>query len=191
MARHLQNISNEIKESYDVKKLLLNQVKIIEKISLVISKAISANHTVFLLGNGGSAADAQHIAAELVGQFSPKKRPALPAIALTTNSSLITAIANDASFDNIFYRQIEAFVKKNDIVIAISTSGKSKNVLKGVKLAKLKGAQIISLTGKETNPLSKISDISLHVPSKNTQRIQECHILIGHIICGIVEKNWK
>jgi len=143
---------------------------------------------VILFGNGGSAADAQHIAAEFVGHFSSDRR-ALPAIALTTDTSVLTAISNDFGFDKIFYRQCDALVKEGDIVIAISTSGSSTNVIKGVQKAKEKKAITIALTGKKGGKLKDIADISVIVPSNNTQRIQEVHTTIGHIICELVEKN--
>jgi len=185
-------IKNEIEESVNVKQTLLNDIMTIDKITRTILRALKSKNTVFLLGNGGSAADAQHIAAEFVGRFSHKvNRQALPAVALTTNSSILTAISNDFDFDQVFTRQIEAFVHKNDVVIGLSTSGKSKNVLDAIKLAKKKGAITIGFTGKSKNSLSRLCSITLHVQSNNTQRIQECHITIGHIICGLVEKYLK
>lgn len=190
MGSHHNEILKEIQHSSHIKKLLCREAETIEKISQVIVNAIKSGNAIFIMGNGGSAADAQHIAAELVGQYEHNvKRPGLPVMALTTNSSILTAISNDISFEKIFYRQIEAFTKKNDVVIGISTSGKSKNVINAIKLSKSKGAVTIVFTGKGKNPLSKITDLVLQVPSTNTQRIQECHILVGHIICGIVEKS--
>jgi len=192
MKGYLDSIKNELEESSNVKKLLTHEAKTIEKIAIIVTKAIKSGNSIFLCGNGGSAADAQHIAAEFVGQFDHSvKRPAISASAFTTNTSTITAISNDISFDKIFYRQVEAFVKRNDVVIGISTSGKSKNVIEALKLAKKKKAITISFTGKNKSPLSKISDYTLHVPSTNTQRIQESHITVGHIICGIVENSFR
>ncbi|MGI0088368.1 MAG: D-sedoheptulose-7-phosphate isomerase [Nitrosotalea sp.] len=190
MGKHTRAILEQISDSIDSKTKLKREAEVIEKIAVSLIKAINSGRTIFLLGNGGSAADAQHIAAELVGQYGHKiKRSGIPAIALTTNTSTITAIGNDLSFDKIFYRQVEAFVKSGDVIIGISTSGKSKNVIEAIKLAKLKGALAIAFTGKNKNPLSEICDIVLHAPSTSTQRIQECHITVGHILCDLVENN--
>lgn len=185
-------IEKEILESIEVKKKLILQKSSILKIAYECVKSIKNGNKIIIFGNGGSAADSQHIVAELIGMFSHKtKRKAYPAIAFTTNTSILTAIGNDISFDQIFARQIEGLCKKGDVVIGISTSGKSKNVIEAIKLAKLMNAKTVLLTGENKNPLSKIVDISLNVPSKNTQRIQECHILIGHIICMIIENKLK
>lgn len=192
MAKFIKEIKNEISNSIIVKEKLKEEAETIEKISKIIIKTIKSGNMVFFIGNGGSAADAQHIAAELVGQYNHKiKRRGLPAMALTTNSSILTAIANDISFENVFERQVEAFVRENDVIIGISTSGRSKNIIKAMDLAKTKKAITIAFTGANENPLSKISDISLHVPSTNTQKIQECHITAGHIICALVERECK
>ena len=183
-------IINNIDESIATKTRLKKQVKIIEKIADIIFNTIQNDGTVFLFGNGGSAADAQHIAAELVGKFQ-KKRKGLSAVALTTNTSILTSIGNDFGYDFVFERQVESLVKSTDVVIGISTSGNSENVLRGIQLAKKIGAETISLTGSKPNKLEKISNITLKVPSNSTQRIQEAHILIGHIICEIVENRLK
>ena len=143
---------------------------------------------LILFGNGGSAADAQHLAGEMVGRFL-KERAALPAIALNTNTSILTALGNDYDFDVIFSRQLEAWVKRDDVVIGISTSGNSPNVLKGVETANSQSAQTIGLTGCGGGQLAKIVDLALVVPSDDTPRIQEAHITIGHILCDIVEKT--
>jgi len=188
----IEHIENEILDSIEVKKKLIFQKSIILKIAYECVKSIKKGNKILLFGNGGSAADSQHIVAELVGIFSHRvKRKSLPAIALTTNTSILTAIGNDISFDKIFARQIEGICKKGDVVIGISTSGKSLNVIEAIKLAKKMKAKTIALTGENKNSLSKIVDISLNVPSKNTQRIQECHILIGHIICMLIENKLK
>lgn len=145
---------------------------------------------ILLIGNGGSAADAQHIAGELVGNLDPKrKRRALPALALTTNTSTLTAISNDYGYEEVFARKVEAFAThKEDILIAITTSGNSPNILRAVKVAKEKGIRVIGLTGKGGGELKKIADLSIVIPSQNTQRIQETHIAIGHIVCDLVEE---
>ncbi|WP_157928099.1 D-sedoheptulose-7-phosphate isomerase [Candidatus Nitrosotalea okcheonensis] len=140
---------------------------------------------VVFFGNGGSAADSQHIAAEFTGKFKTYQR-FLPAIALTTNTSALTAISNDFSFDDIFSMQVKSLVNKNDLVIGISTSGNSTNVIKGVLEAKKIGAKTVSFTGAKGGKLAKIADIIIKVPSDDTQRIQEFHIMIGHILCELV-----
>ena len=188
MVKMTSIINNNIDESIATKTRLKKQIKIIEKIADVIFNTIQKDGTIFLFGNGGSAADAQHIAAELVGKFQ-KKRKGLSAMALTTNTSILTSIGNDFGYDFVFERQVESLVKSTDVVIGISTSGNSENVLRGIQLAKKIGAETISLTGSKSNKLEKISNITLKVPSNSTQRIQEAHILIGHIICEIVENR--
>jgi D-sedoheptulose 7-phosphate isomerase len=155
---------------------------------MLIARALKNGKKVVLFGNGGSAADAQHIACELAGRFKLERR-GLPAIALTTNTSTITAIANDYGYDKVFSRQVEAIVDKGDIVIGISTSGKSPNVIEGVKAAKEHGAITVGLTGAEGGRLEKVVDICIKVPSDDTPRIQETHITIGHIICQLVEES--
>ncbi len=140
-----------------------------------------------IFGNGGSAADAQHIAGELVGRFK-KERRAIDATALSTNTSILTAIANDYSFDEVFARQVEAICGPGDVVIGISTSGKSRNVIEALKKAKGIGCKTIGFGGESGFP-SGTADLEIRVPSRNTQRIQECHILIGHILSGIVEAS--
>ena len=143
------------------------------------------------MGNGGSAADSQHFAAELIGRFK-HERKSLPAISLTTDTSVITALSNDYSVDVIFSRQCESLVDKKDVVIAFSTSGQSKNVINAVKISKKKGAKIISFIGNNTMPLSKYSDVILNVPSKSTPHIQEVHRILMHIICELVEREiWQ
>ena len=179
-------IEGTINESILVKEKLKEYQDVIKKIGNMISDCINRGGKVFIFGNGGSAADSQHIAAELVGKYQ-QKRKGLPAIALTTNSSIITAIGNDFGYEFVFERQIEAMTTSNDIVIGISTSGNSLNVINGILAAKKIGAMTIGLTGQKGRRLEEVADIILKVPSDNTQRIQECHIMIGHIICDIVE----
>ena len=150
---------------------------------------IKKDGKIILFGNGGSAADAQHIAAEFVGRFKIE-RISMPAIALTTDSSILTSIGNDYSFELIFSRQCESLVQEGDVVIALSTSGNSINVLNGVKMAKKKKAKIIGLLGNSGGKISELSDVSIIVNSNSTPRIQEAHRLIAHIICEIVEKQF-
>ena len=153
-----------------------------------VMEAFRSGGKVLLFGNGGSAADAQHIATELVCRFK-KERKALPALALSTNSSLVTAQANDKGFETIFSRQIGTWAKKGDIAIAISTSGNSPNILEGAKRAKEKGIKTIGFIGQGGGKLKGLVDLPLIVPSDNVPRIQETHITIGHIICHLVEEE--
>lgn len=148
---------------------------------MVIKKTI-------LAGNGGSAADAQHIAAELVGRYG-FDRPSIPSLALTTDTSNLTAIGNDYGYDQVFSRQLEGMGQKGDIFIGISTSGNSINIIKAFESAKLKGITTIALTGRDGGEMAKLADVALVVPSDSTPRIQESHILIGHILCDIIEKE--
>ena len=186
-------IRNQLRESAEVK------IKTAELLSPAIARAahmvIEAYRKggkLLLIGNGGSAADAQHIAAELVGHLDHTRlvRRALPALALTTNSSILTAIGNDHGYDSVFARKVEAFADNgSDILMAITTSGNSPNILKAVEAAKAKGISVIGLTGKGGGKLKDMVDLALIVPSHNTQRIQETHIVIGHIICDLVERG--
>lgn len=182
-------IREEIKESIRVKRIILESlVPQIKELAEAVIQAYRAKKKVILFGNGGSAADAQHIACELVGRFR-KERRALPAIALSTNTSTLTAIGNDYGYEAVFARQVEAFVEEGDIVIGISTSGDANNVLDGLKVAKEKEAKTVGLSGKSGGILKSLVDLCLIVPSNSTSRIQEAHITIGHIICGIVERE--
>jgi D-sedoheptulose 7-phosphate isomerase len=158
----------------------------VEKAAVAVAKAVKGGGKLIVFGNGGSAADSQHIVAELVGRFK-KERRAIPAVALTTNTSTLTAIANDYGYDVSFSRQIEALAAKGDVVLAISTSGNAKNVLAAVRKAREMGLVTIGLTGGEGGELAKTADISVIVPSRVTARIQESHIMIGHIICEFAE----
>ncbi|OGX30323.1 MAG: phosphoheptose isomerase [Omnitrophica WOR_2 bacterium RIFCSPHIGHO2_01_FULL_49_10] len=183
-----KKIEGILEESISVKKgLIASQLDAIEKAAGVIIKALKAGGKVIIFGNGGSAADSQHIAAELVGRFL-KERKGLPAVALTTNTSILTAIANDYSYDDVFSRQLDAIADGKDVAIGISTSGKAVNVIKAVELANNKGIDTIALTGCDGGGLAKIAKISIIVPSKSTPRIQESHVAVGHILCQVVEE---
>jgi D-sedoheptulose 7-phosphate isomerase len=184
-------IIDRINKNIEIKQNILKNIDLIEKINIVakmIIKACKENKKVILFGNGGSAADAQHLAAELVNKFY-LDRKSLPAIALTVNTSILTAIGNDYSFDQIFSKQLEGIGAEGDIAIGISTSGNSKNVIEGLKFAKEKKLYTIGFTGKNGGKINNIVDICINVPSDDTPRIQEVHIMIGHIICEIVEKE--
>jgi D-sedoheptulose 7-phosphate isomerase len=152
----------------------------------ILIEALQNNRTIYFCGNGGSAADAQHLAAELSGRFLKNRRP-LPGVALTTNSSTLTAIGNDFGFDEVFSRPLNGCGKKGDVLVSLSTSGNSPNVLKAVEVARTLGMKTISLTGERESALSAKSDICLKVPSASTPRIQEMHILVGHILCELAE----
>ncbi len=158
----------------------------IRSIAQRISEALKEGGKVLWMGNGGSAADSQHLAAELVGRYT-RERPAAAAIALTTDTSILTAVANDYGFESIFARQIEALCAPGDVVVGISTSGNSPNVLAGIEKARAMGAYTIGFTGGDGGRLAELADVSLVAPAEEVSRIQECHILIGHIICDWVE----
>lgn len=180
-------IKKTIAESISVKEKMGQELSdTILQISKCISETLLKSGTVYLFGNGGSAADSQHVAAEFVGRFARERRP-LPAEALTTNTSALTAIGNDYDFTEIFARQIRARVQPKDVVVGISTSGRSMNVIKGLRTAKDMGAKTIGFTGSDPNLMKDVTDYCLCVPSKNTPRIQEAHILAWHIICDLVE----
>jgi D-sedoheptulose 7-phosphate isomerase len=161
----------------------------IADIAGAITKAIKKGATVYICGNGGSAADAQHIAAELVNRFESSRR-ALPAIALTTDSSVMTSIANDYCYENIFARQAEAIVRKGDIFWAISTSGSSPNVLAAVKVVRKKGAVVIAFTGRKNSRIERLADMCFCADSESAARSQEIHLLAYHIICKLVEQSF-
>ena len=184
-------IEQRIRESVAVKESMLRDATFLgaaAEVSRVLTQALRDGNKVILFGNGGSAADAQHIATELVARYL-RDRAALAALALTVNTSCLTAIANDDSFDNVFARQLEALGAPGDVAVALSTSGNSRSVLAAVETAKRKRLVTLGLTGKSGGKLKAIVDYCLCVPSNETPRIQECHILIGHILCEIVEQQ--
>ena len=184
-----KNIENIIKSSIETKNALLKkEVANIENAVRSIQKCVGGGKKILIFGNGGSAADSQHIAAEFVGRFR-LERKAMPALALTTNTSSLTALSNDYGYEVTFKRQIEALAHKGDVAVAISTSGNARNVIEAVKTAKQKGLTTIALTGKDGGVLGPLCDISIVVGSHDTARIQEAHILIGHIMVEIVESN--
>ncbi|MCX7910323.1 MAG: D-sedoheptulose 7-phosphate isomerase [Endomicrobia bacterium] len=184
-------IRNLIKESIDIKELFLKDIKqinLLEKVILEIINAFNKNKKLIVFGNGGSAADAQHMVAELVGRYK-KERKALNAIALSTNTSTITALGNDYGYEVVFSRQLEACVDKGDVVFGISTSGNSVNVLKAIEVAKKYGCVTIGLTGAKGGKLKDMVKYCICVPSNDTPRIQEMHITIIHIICELIEEK--
>tara|TARA_B100000700_G_scaffold226936_1_gene250510 strand:- start:413 stop:979 length:567 start_codon:yes stop_codon:yes gene_type:complete len=183
-------INNSIKNHTTVLRKIDNDLlSVIEKSAKLIVKKLENSSTIFWCGNGGSAAQANHLSAELVGgMFSEKVNP-FKSICLNTDTSFITAWSNDDSFDNIFKRQLEALSCKEDILIVLSTSGNSQNIINAAEYAKDNKIDVISLTGNDGGKLKKISDINVNIDSQSTARIQEMHILIGHIICEIIEKS--
>ena len=177
-----------IQESIQVKQALLANAARIAEIGRILTEALGAGRQVIVFGNGGSAADAQHIGAELVGRFR-RERPPFRALALTTNTSSITAISNDYAFEEVFARQVEAFGQPGDVAIGISTSGNSRNIIAGIQVAKRKGLVTVGLTGQDGGQLKLLVDHWIGVPSRDTPRIQEAHILVGHILCDLVDEG--
>ena len=178
---YLQNVSNNF-------KLLESQSDNIKIATNIMIEALNSKNKIIYCGNGGSAADSQHLSAELMGRYKLDRKP-LPAISLTVDTSAITAIGNDYGFEYIFSRQLEGIGNKGDILYATSTSGESKNVIKAIEKAKEIGIKVICITGKDNNKMSKISDITIHAQSNETNHIQEMHIAIGQLICGIIEEE--
>lgn len=185
-------MQNEIKsmiwESIETKRMCLELMPQIEKATHLVISALENNKKIILAGNGGSASQASHIAAEFIGRYKIERR-GLPAIALTTDLAAITAIGNDYGFDTIFERQIEALGNEGDIFIALSTSGNSKNIIRAVERAKKLNLHVIGLLGKDGGKLKNTSSVEIIVPSNNTPRIQEAHLMILHIVCELVEKK--
>ncbi|WP_297486020.1 D-sedoheptulose 7-phosphate isomerase [Sulfurimonas sp.] len=184
-------IKDQIKKSYQAKQDIYANEALLDNIVAVAKlcvKLYQGDKKTILAGNGGSAADAQHIAAELVGRYG-FDRPSIPSLALTTDTSNLTAIGNDYGYDFVFSRQLEGMGQNGDIFIGISTSGNSVNIVNAFESAKKKGITTIALVGKDGGKMAKIADYALVVPSDSTPRIQESHILIGHILCDIIEKE--
>jgi D-sedoheptulose 7-phosphate isomerase len=186
-----QTISNEFQAHLETINSVINTMedKLVEASTLLVN-TLKTGNKILLCGNGGSAADAQHIAAELTGRYKSDRR-GLPAIALTTDTSALTSIANDYGYDRVFDRQIEALANKGDLIIGISTSGNSQNVLNALKLGKELGCNTLGLTGKGGGKMNEVCDINLIVPSDDTPRIQEIHILFGHVVCQVVDDGFE
>jgi D-sedoheptulose 7-phosphate isomerase len=189
--KHLRRlVRDRIQRSIDVKQALLQDSAfhgLVAQVAMQIVKSLRAGGKVFFFGNGGSAADAQHLAAEFTGRYL-KERRALPALALHANTSSLTAIGNDYGFDFVFARQLEALGKEGDVAIGISTSGNSANVIRAMEIAKSKSIYTVALVGASGGAMKKLANCALCIPSEETPRIQECHILTGHLICEIVEQ---
>ena len=185
----LKHVVSSLREGAELRSQIAHDCgeTIVQAASLMIQCLQSGGKLLFF-GNGGSAADAQHLAAEFVGRFV-LERQGLPAIALTTDSSILTSVGNDYGFDQVFARQIEALGQPNDVAVGISTSGNSPNVIEAVKKAKKQNVKTIGLAGKDGGALAKSVDLAITVSSTNTARVQECHIAIGHILCELVENE--
>jgi len=187
----IQAIKEIIQGSIDVKQQLLADEHLVQQIQVVtdvITKAFQNGNAVYFAGNGGSAADAQHLAAEFSGRFY-KDRKALPSDALHCNTSYLTAVANDYSYDVIYARLLEGLAKPGDVLVGISTSGNSGNIVKAFEMAKTIGVTTIGFTGQKGGTMKELGDYLINIPSNTTPRIQESHILVGHIICELVEIN--
>ncbi|MDT8382826.1 MAG: D-sedoheptulose 7-phosphate isomerase [Gammaproteobacteria bacterium] len=184
-----ESIARLLQDSIAVKQAVLSDAALLKAIAEVAQRCIEtlrAGNKILLAGNGGSASDAQHIAAELVGRFEVDRR-GLPAIALTTNASQLTAISNDYGYESVFSRQVEAFGASGDLFIGLSTSGNSANVVAAAEVARAQGLSIVGMSGASGGRLEALCDLCLKIPSTNTARIQESHITIGHILCAQIE----
>jgi len=184
-------VKDQIKKSFETKQAIYQNEELLNKIVEVCRLCVElyrGKNKTILAGNGGSAADAQHIAAELVGRYG-FDRPSIPSLALTTDTSNLTAIGNDYGYDKVFSRQLEGMGQSGDIFFGISTSGNSKNIINAFEVAKQKDIKTVALVGRDGGEMARMADIALVVPSDSTPRIQESHILIGHIICDIIEKE--
>lgn len=191
MGRDAAKADQEVREAIRVFEAMRSSVlEDVEALAERIAAAVRRGGRIYLFGNGGSAADAQHIACELVGRFRGE-RQALAATALSTDTSVLTALANDRGFEEVFSRQVEAHVRDGDVVIGISTSGRSPNVLRGLQAAKERGALTVGITGAEAAGLQEVAAVLIQVPSGDTPRIQEGHALLGHLICDAVERRLK
>jgi D-sedoheptulose 7-phosphate isomerase len=183
-------IKNQILESIEVKTNLLgSSLSDIEEAANIMITSIRNKGKILWCGNGGSAADAQHLSTELMGGMSDHDRKPIPSISLVTDSSFLTAWANDTDFESIFSRQVQGLGLSGDVLVGISTSGNSENIVSAIKQAKFKELKTIVLTGEGSGKLKNIADVTINVPSKDTQRIQESHIMIGQILCGLIEKD--
>ena len=180
-------IENGFKSQIDILEKLSLRKKEISEITDLVFESVSTGGTIFFMGNGGSAAESQHISTEFVGRFLKDRKP-IPAISLNVDSSAITAISNDYKFENIFERQIQALVSSNDLLVGLTTSGKSENIEKGFKVARFKGAKTVRFTGHKA-PINQYVDIDFQVPSDITARIQETHLIVWHLICELIDEQ--
>ena len=178
-----------ITDHLDVVKAITVQQELLEKIALTMVEALAGGNKILWCGNGGSAADCQHLAAEIVGRFRRERR-GLPSVAMTTDTSILTAVANDYGYEAVFSRQVEALGNPGDVLVGMSTSGNSKNVVKAIEVARELGLTTIAFTGAGGGKLAELADYLFAVPSKDTARIQEAHILAGHMLCDWIELDW-
>ena len=186
--RYTELARQQILDSAEVKRQLAETMaEQVAKAAQLVVETIQSGHKVLICGNGGSAADAQHFAGEMVGRYKLNGRAALPALALTTDTTILTCVANDFSYEEVFSRQVEAFAQPGDLIIGISTSGRSQNVLKALEAARSRGSRSLALVGGRGGPISEAADLSLCMPSTDTARIQECHTTVIHTICEIVD----
>ena len=185
----MQLVNSSLQEGAELRKAVArNCGKDIVEAAFLISQCLQAEAKLLFFGNGGSAADAQHLAAEFVGRFV-RERNGLAAIALTTDSSILTAVGNDYGFDQVFARQIQALARPGDVAVAISTSGNSPNILEGVRAARKANAKTIGLSGRDGGALAKEADLAITIASSSTARIQECHIAVGHLLCELTDEG--
>ena len=184
----MENLLNCLNEHIEVAKKTKELLPLIEEAGKLCLNALKNNKKILIAGNGGSAADSQHFSAELTGRFK-KERISLPAIALTTDTSALTAIGNDYGYEYVFSRQLEGLGNEGDIFIGISTSGNSQNIIEAIKMAKEKNIKVITLLGKDGGKMKNLGDINIIIPSNNTPRIQEMHIMILHMICMLIDNN--
>ncbi|MGH9783490.1 MAG: D-sedoheptulose-7-phosphate isomerase [Terriglobia bacterium] len=183
----LTRVNEELAESCRVKQQFSDELKSqIVRLGEEMAATLRSGGAIYWIGNGGSAADAQHLAAELVGRLRRSRR-ALASVALTTNASILTAVANDASYAEVFSRQVEALFRPGDMLIGMSTSGNSESVLRAIEAANVRNGRTVGLTGMDGGRLRELARLCLLIPSRDTQRIQEAHITVGHILCGLVE----
>jgi D-sedoheptulose 7-phosphate isomerase len=190
MGNRIEQIRAQLRESCRVKGAFSAELlKHIDQFAEATASALAKGHKIVFFGNGGSAADAQHLAAELIVRLRAERdRAGLAALALTTNTSVLTAASNDYGFEFVFSRQIEALVSPGDVLVALSTSGSSPNILRGAEAGRARGAFVVALTGETGGALAGKADILINVPSHDSQRIQEAHITIGHIVCSLIEE---
>lgn len=183
-------IASAVADSLEVKRRFFDRHSTdVARAAALVAEAFRAGRKLLVCGNGGSAADAQHLAGEFVNQFLLKDRPALPALALNTDGGVLTCIANDTGFERVFARQVEAFGARGDVLLLISTSGNSPNVIAAAEAARARGLKVVGLTGRDGGRLRPLCDLALVVESPDTQRIQETHNLVGHILCDLVERE--
>ncbi len=191
MGNHIEQIRAQLRESCRVKESFSTELlSRIDRFAEAASAALAKGRKIVFFGNGGSAADAQHLAAELVVRLrADRDRTGLAALALTTNTSVLTAASNDYGFEFVFSRQIEALVSAGDVLVALSTSGTSSNIVRGAEAGRARGAVLVALTGETGGALAGKADVLINVPSRDSQRIQEAHITIGHIVCSLIEET--